>query len=190
MLKKLTWKDGAVFSLKLNDDLYSLCQMRNGSVMEFFARCAADDAWSNVDLNRERVLCQYFVAENRLKPLFAREIEASELAPNRRPANRLMLSPIIEANDRYGANLVRLNDTFDILAKELVKGDLDKTSDWETICAHDLTGMQGSPDKLKARLTRYFETGIWWDEQKSFLFRGIRIPGREDGFVPRTAAKP
>jgi hypothetical protein len=188
MLKKLTWKENAVFSLKLKDGLYSLCQMRKASIMEFFARCAPEDAWKGVDLNQEKVLGQYFVAENRLKPLFVREIGASEVAPNRRPPTRLMLSATIEANDRYGASLVRLNDDYSMLDEEVVKRDLDKEADWKTIREHELTGMQGSPDKIRARLIRYFETGVWWDEQKTFLFRGIRMPEPEAGFVPCTGA--
>jgi hypothetical protein len=183
-MTKLAWSKNAVFSLKLKDGLYSLCQMRKASIMEFFARCAPKDAWKGIDLNQEKILGQYFVAENRLKPLFVREIEPSEVVPNRRPPARLMLSAIIEANDRYGASLVRLNDEYSMLGEEVVKRDLDKEADWQTIRDHELTGMQGSPDKLKARLIRYFETGVWWDEQKTFLFRGIRLPEPESGFVP------
>ena len=185
MLKKLIWKPETVFSLKLKDGLYSLCQMRKSSLMEFFACCRPDDTWNGIDLGRERVLAQYFVAENRLKPLFVRELTPSEASPNTRPATRMMLSAIIEANDRYGANLVRLNSDYSMLDKELVKPDLDQESDWETIRAHELVGMQGSSDKLGARLSRYFETAIWWDEQKTFLFRGIRLPEPAPGFTPR-----
>ncbi len=103
-----------------------------------------------------------------------------------RQPRRLLVrnSQIIEANDRYGANLVRLNADYSMLDKELVKPDLDQESDWETIRAHELVGMQGSPEKLGTRLSRYFETGVWWDEQKTFLFRGIRLPEPEPGFTP------
>lgn len=36
--------------------------------------------------------------------------------------------------------------------------------------------MIGAPEKLRTRLLRYFETGVNWDDSKSFLFKGIPLP--------------
>ena len=184
MLKKLVWEENAVFSLQLRDNLFSLCQMRTGSIMQFFGCCSIDDTWPGVDLDQEKILGQYFVAENKLKPLFARKIDPSEVRPNSREVPRLMLSAIIEANDQYGGSLVRLNTAYSMLGEEMVTANLDKDVDWEIIRSHEFMGMEGSVNKLRARLLRYFDTGVWWDDQKSFLFRGIRLPEPDKDFVP------
>jgi hypothetical protein len=55
-------------------------------------------------------------------------------------------------------------------------GDLCLTEDLTDIHTHELAGMVGDPKKLQARLVRFFETGVNWDDSKSFLFPGIELP--------------
>ena len=43
MLKKITWEEGKVFSLKLKEDLYTLVQMRADYYLQFFDLTCAQD---------------------------------------------------------------------------------------------------------------------------------------------------
>lgn len=103
-------------------------------------------------------------------------LPAGVVIPNARPVIRRMLSPIIEPGDRYGADLVELDDTYESVKAQLIQGNLDAIKDRQIIYEHELTGMIGSPEKLRKRLLRWVETGVNWDDAKSFLFKDIPLP--------------
>ncbi len=175
MLKRVVWTDDAVLSIRLKDDLYTLAQMRKNHIMQFFNIKRVDPNWSNVDLNSESPIFAIFVAENKLKPLFVEKMAMTAAVPSRAPIPRLMLSAVIGAGT-YGAKLVELTPDYSSYGARIVKGDLSPKDDLELIHRYELAGMVGDPEKLKTRLLRFFETGVNWDDAKSFLFKGVKLP--------------
>ena len=92
MLNKIVWRDDAVISVKLRDDLHTLAQMRRNHLMQFFDIRSTDGAWADVDLsNIEPVFCIY-VAEHKFKSIFERWVDAKDAKPSTREIPRRMLS--------------------------------------------------------------------------------------------------
>lgn len=176
MLKRLPRRENALLSFKLAADVYTLAQMRRNCLLEFFDVFQDSPEWrEGLDLNQAQTIFCAFAAEARFKPLIDAILPEGRLVPNARPVPRRMLSAIIEA-DHYGANLVELGDTLESVEATLIKANLDPREDRQTIYDHELTGMIGDPEKLRRRLLRYFESGVNWDDAKSFLFQGIPLP--------------
>jgi hypothetical protein len=184
MLKSIRWERDAVFSLRLREDLYSLCQMRQASIMQFFVICSPRGTWASVDLNEHRTLATLFVAESRLKPLFVEKLGPERVVPSKEPVSRIMLNATIGGGARYGADLVELNENYSMIAERVVKLGLDPATDIDVIRRFELTGMVGSAEKIRARLVRYFDSGVNWDDQKSFLFKGIELPPPDPKWTP------
>jgi hypothetical protein len=175
MLKRVNWTDDAVFSLRLRDDLYTLVQMRRNHIMQFFDLWRADGSWKGVDLGAERSLFFAFVAEQKLKSLLVERVDTDSVRPSNEPIPRVMLSAVIGAGT-YGANLVELTPDFSSYGARVLKENLSPEGDLELIHKHELVGMLGDSEKLRQRLVRYVETGVNWDNSKSFIFKGIKLP--------------
>lgn len=175
MLKRVQWVDNSVLNVRLRDNLFTLAQMRKNHLLEFFDISNSGE-WKAVDLNATRVLFTIYVAENRLRPLFAERLPSSKVKPNDRPVERRMLSFIVKPGNIYGVDLVELTDSLSSVEAKTIKADLSPVADLESIHRYELTGMVGDPEKLRARLIRYFDDRINWDESKSFLYPGIATP--------------
>tara|TARA_B110001454_G_scaffold213372_1_gene231473 strand:+ start:64158 stop:64703 length:546 start_codon:yes stop_codon:yes gene_type:complete len=175
-MKRTTSKKKTILSLRIGENLYTLAQIRTNSLVEFFDVFRSSPQWEGVNLNKAPIVFCAFAAEKRFKCLITEMISDDVVTPNERPLQRLMLSSIIEANDKYGADLVELDESFESTKARVIKKDLDPEKDRKTIYEYELTGMIGSADKLCTRLHRYVETGINWDDSKSFLFKGIPLP--------------
>lgn len=185
MLKRIPWKQDAVLSFQLADDLFTLAQMRINCLMEFFDVFRSTPDWAGTDLNQAPIIFCAYAAENRFKSMINEILPAGVVIPNARPVRRRMLSAIIEADGKYGANLVELDDSFSSVDARLIQADLDPVKDAQIIYQHELAGMIGSPEKLRKRLTRYAQTGVNWDDSKSFLFPGISLPPPVAGAAAR-----
>lgn len=175
MMKRVSWINDSVISVQLREDLHTLAQMRSNHLMEFFD-IRGNGEWKEVDLTSVPVLFCIFVAEHRLRPLFARRVPPKEVIPNRRPIKRQMLSFTVMPGGSYGADLVEITEDYCSVDARLLKADLSIEEDLADIHGNELTGMVGDAEKLKARLIRYFDTGVNWDDSKSFLFPGIKLP--------------
>ncbi|MGE6758258.1 hypothetical protein ACQKGO_09625 [Corallococcus interemptor] len=180
-LKRIPSQPGVVLSLQLREDLHTLAQLRDNSLMEFFNVRRPAPVWTGTNLNHVPVLFCAYTAESRLKPLVSHVVPADGVVPNARPVPRRMLSAIIEPGGRYGADLVELTDDYEPVKATLVRADLDPVTDRELLYRHELTGMIGDPGKLKKRLLRFFETGVNWDDAKGFLFPSLPLPPPWEG---------
>ena len=178
MLKRVSLKENDVVSLQLRDDLFTLAQMRRNHIMQFFDVHSTKSGWGEVDLNGKPSLFFAFVAENRFKPILVAKVGSSEVVPSRAAIPRLMLSSRYE-DGGFGADLVELTETYDSYPVRVVKERLSIDEDLELIRRHELTGMLGDAEKLKKRLIRHFDTGVNWDDAKSFLFKGVPLPAPE-----------
>lgn len=175
MLKRVTWTPGAVFTVALRGDLFTVAQMRENHLMEFFDVASATPDVQGIDLNQSPLVCCLFVAEQRIRPLLVERIGTERARPNQRPLRRRMLNPLFGPAER-GAELIELNDDYSAIGASVVSGPLSLDRDLATIHAHELTSMVGDPAKLAARLIRWFDTGVNWDDSKRFLFPGIEPP--------------
>lgn len=179
MLKKITWQEGKVLSLKLKDDLYTLVQMRKNYYLQFFDLTSAQNTWSDVDLRTVDTLFFIFTSTKALKGLAVSELSSDDVSLDERPPERRMLRAIIGGN--YGADLIELTDTFETIDATTLKSNLTLANDLDTIYKYELSGMIGDPEKLRNRLINYFDNGINWDKSKEFLFKGIFPPSAKIG---------
>jgi hypothetical protein len=177
MLKRVAWKPGEILSIGLRDDLFSLAQMRQNHLMQFFDVRSDTGNWRDIDLGRVQPLFCIYVASSRLKELFAAIIVDASVKPNLRPTPRLMLSadPVLDQKYKCTVDLVELGDSYDSVDAEIVEANLVPSSHGAELQQYELTGMWGSPEKLAMRLTRYFDTGVNWDDSKTFIF-GSDLP--------------
>jgi hypothetical protein len=175
MLKRVHWIDNSVLNVRLRDNLFTLAQMRSNHLLEFFDASSSGE-WETVDLSAIPVLFTIYVAENRLRPLLSERLPSSKVKPNDRPVERRMLSFVVKAGNVYSTDLVELTNDFSSVGAKVLKADLSPTTDLEVIHRCELTGMVGDPEKLRARLIRYFDAGVNWDESKSLLYPGIATP--------------
>jgi hypothetical protein len=182
-LKRIPDAENTILCFLIREDLFTLAQLRGNCLMEFFDVFRNEPKWQGIDLNTAPIIFCAYAAEKRFKPLITEVVSPEVVQPNARPVRRHMLSSIIEANDKYGANLVELDDSLESIKAKLLKADLDPVEDKHLIYENELIGMIGAPEKLRARLLRYFDTGVNWDDAKSFLFKGIALPppSRESG---------
>lgn len=171
MLKRSVWKSGKVISIKLKEDLFTLAQMRENSLMEFFDISRPSDQWNGVDLNHVSALFCIYVADGRIKSLF--ESAPPDVISNQRPVAKRMLSFTVKEQGRYGVDLIELDDRYSSVEARVVKHDLDPVADRQLILNHELTGMVGDPMKLHKRLLRYYETGQDVDDAKAFIFPSL-----------------
>lgn len=176
MLKKIVWSENSIFNVKLSENLFTIAQMRCNHLMQFFDVSSEDGAWSGVDLNTVPELFSIYVAENKLKPILVEKIDESRVAPNLRPAPKLMLSLRIDGSGEFGADLIELSDTYSVDGKKIVKQKLSSQEDLDSIRRYELAGMVGDPNKIKGRLLMFFESGVNWDDSKYFIFKDIRPP--------------
>jgi hypothetical protein len=179
MMKKIVWQPDSVISVQQRDDLYTLCQMRENHLMQFFDVRSADGRWERVDLNTGEPLFCISVAEQKFKGIFERWVDAADVQPSNREIPRLMLSaeilPLGDEGVRFHVRLIELDDDFESWSAKVVRSNITK-DDLDLIYRHEMAGMHGSVEKLKKRLVRFFDTGVNWNDELSFIFPGVPLP--------------
>ncbi|MFQ6573762.1 hypothetical protein [Pseudomonas sp. UM16] len=178
MLRALKWQEGLVLSIKVEDGVFAIAQMRNNYLLEVFDVFREEDNWEGVDLNRLDVLFTIFVSVKNIKGIFSRLTTGAEIIPNQRPVEKRMLSAIFGAPGNTGARLIELSDDYSSIGAETLKDSLSPKDDLDLIYRYELCGMVGDPEKILSRLKKYRETGVNWDPSKEFLFPGIQLPSR------------
>jgi hypothetical protein len=153
----------------------ALAASRRGPLDAHFFDIRGAGEWSNINLNTVPVLFCNFVAVQRLKGLFVARMSASSATPNGRPPRKTMLSSTLGPGN-YGADLIELTNSYSSYPLTILKQALNPVDDVTLIHENELCGMFGDPEKLRARLIRYFETGVNWDDSKRFLFPNITLP--------------
>ncbi|MED5609457.1 hypothetical protein VV867_17295 [Pseudomonas sp. JH-2] len=175
-MKSVKWVEDQILSIKIDEGIYSLAQMRKNSLMEFFDVRRDSDTWKNIDLNKENIIFCLFVTEKKIKPIFSSIVDASKVSPNKRPIKKKMLSAIFGQGPKGGAKLIELTDNYSSYQAKIIKDNLSITTDISEIYDNELCGMVGDPEKIRKRLIIYFNTGVNWDESKGFIFSGVPLP--------------
>lgn len=70
MLKSLKWQEGLVLSVKVEEGLYTIAQMRSDYLLEIFDIFRFDDDWRGADLNGANVLFTIVVSIKTLRKFF------------------------------------------------------------------------------------------------------------------------
>ena len=180
-MKRLRWTDDGAFSIRLRDDLFTVCQMREKAFMQFFDIRSRDDNWKGIDLNQVDSLFSVLVA-NSTRDLYERRLASGTYTPSNEPLPRLMLKWVgarilhdrSPHRDRF--DLVELGNDYEPYGAPILKKDLAVTDDLDLLHRHESAGMQVNPDALRERLTRYFDTGINFDDYKLTKYPDLPLP--------------
>ncbi|MCD5987938.1 hypothetical protein KDX30_08490 [Pseudomonas sp. CDFA 553] len=175
-MKTIKWVDDAVLVVEVAEGVYTLAQMREHGLMEFFDTFRTVDEWEGIDLNNSPILFCLFIASKPVKKLFLRFLAADEVKVNERPILKKMLSFRWVSEDTYTADLIELSDRYSSIGARVLKSDLCPEKDLEIIESHDFCGVAGDPVKLQERLRFFYDTGINWDDSKQFIFPALKTP--------------
>jgi hypothetical protein len=169
---------GAIISVKIRDDLFTLAQARENHLFEFFdVKRNCDSQWIGVDLNVSKSLFCLYVASNKMRAVFAKLKKCNSVSISTLPTGRIMLSSFPVADGKYisEVSLVELPDSFDSVDKKIIKENLLPQSDQDLLCKYELIGMVNSSYIIN-RLCKYYDNGLNWDTQKEFIFKGDLKP--------------
>lgn len=175
-MKSIKWVDDAVLVVEVAEGVYTLAQMRENGLMEFFDTFGTVDEWEGVDLNNTPIVFCLFIAEKSVKKLFLRFLTAGEVKINERPILKKMLDFRWVSEGTYTADLIELSDRYSSVGATVLKSDLCPDKDLAIIEGHDLCGVNGDPVKLQQRLRFFYDTGINWDDGKQFIFPSLKTP--------------
>jgi hypothetical protein len=169
--------DGAVFSIKIEGGGYTAAQLRDDCQMDFFDIVKESDEWDGVDFNKVDVLFCIVVAAHRLLKLFNRDIQ-SEVIVNSRPRTLVGLSYTLKLRytGLFGFNLVEYDNPYNPNIERVLIENLDPIKNKDVLYSYENLGMNGSPDKIRSRLSLYFLEGINWDPTKSILYPELSPP--------------
>ena len=176
MLKSLKWQEGLVLSIKVEEGLFVVAQMRNNHLLEVFNTFKSNDDWRGIDLNKVDGLFTVFVSIKNIKKIFSGVVSTDAVVPNGRPVEKRMLSAIFGTPGNTGAKLIELTDTYSNIDAKVINENLSPDSDLDLIHRYELCGMVGDPEKIIARIKVYRETGVNCDPSKEFLFPSIQRP--------------
>lgn len=176
MLNPVAWTTDTVLSIRLRPKLFTLAQVRNSALLQFFDLASEDGAWEDVDLSAARPLFCVHVASDFLKKHTVGPVDAGRVRPDRRPAPSRMLSYDFARPGQ--ADLIEMGERGETLimnGAKLVRAGLNVADDLDAIYQHEYCGMFGSK-AIHQRLTTYFDTGVNFDASKSRFFAGLEPP--------------
>jgi hypothetical protein len=170
--KRIVWKENALVSVKLRDDLYTIGQMLHRPYMRFFSTSNRDGLWTALDLNLVNVLFTVSIGSVVVQMLVDAKIKDPSVVPNRAPFERYWIKPNLSFDGGgafRGGRLIEMAPGIGSARAPVVKQNLTLAHDRERIDAHELTNMWGARD-LGQRLSTYFDTGDDRDPMKDTLF--------------------
>ena len=174
MPKRVTWKENALISLKLRDDLFTIAQMLRRPYLRLFKVCNKDGVWRNLDLNKVEVLFCVPIGQIVMQQLCEGKVKDRSVIPSSLPFPNLWIDAYLNFDGGFGfigGKLIELDPAkhMETTTAPIVKDWLRPKADAELIKKCELTNMWGA-ENLRARLVRYFDTGIDRDELKEKVF--------------------
>ena len=172
MPKRVTWKENALISLKLRDDLFTIAQMLRLPFLRLFKVSNKDGVWRNLDLNKVEVLFCVMVGRVVRQQLCEGKVSDRSVIPSALPFQKLWIDAYSNFDGGFtflGGKLIEVDPAKSYTTAPVVKDWLLPKADAELIKKYELTNMWGADD-LRARLVGYFDTGIDRDELKEKVF--------------------
>lgn len=158
------WEKGAVLSVKLRDDLYTLAQTLRRPYIRYFGIRSPNGLWENVNLNHERILFEVATGRVVIQRLVVGRVVDDSVIPDHRPFKRFFIRPIIKlvpgAINYEGANLIDLgvDGENDVTRAPIVQANLTVEHDRDIIEKYDTDGVWGD-NHISDRLCHFFDTG-------------------------------
>ena len=176
-MARIIWKENALISIKLRDNLYTIGQMLPSPTMRFFDIFSKDGTWAAIDLNMTRPLFQVFIGQAVLQHLAVGKIKEKSVIASNQPADPLWLDAHLNYDGGFafkGGKLIDIGIEGKVGTTKapVLKNALQLPEDREIIEMHELTNMWGDQD-LSDRLCRYFDTGVNRDDLKFEVFPGL-----------------
>ena len=172
MPKRVTWKENALISLKLRDDLFTIAQMLRLPFLRLFKICNRDGVWRNLDLNEVEVLFCAMVGRVVRQQLCEGKVRDRSVIPSALPFQKSWIDAYVNFDGGFlfiGGKLIEVDPTKDITTAPVVKDWLRPKADAELIKKYELKNMWGADD-LRKRLVTYFDTGVDRNELKDKVF--------------------
>lgn len=176
MPRKISYQENDVVIVRLNEGRFTVAQMRDNGIMQFFDVVRTENEWEGMDLNSVSSLFFIFVADKALSPIFGEKLSPDSVVRSVAPVPKRMLRAVIGNAGDHGADLIELTDSFSSYGANIIKHDLKPEMDKDLLYRYEMCGVYGDPEKILKRLERYFETGINWDDSKSFVFKDLQLP--------------
>lgn len=175
---RLFWKENAVTSLKLAENIYTLCQMSEEKhTMAFFNIFREKDDWQGVDLSQEKIimivhtmgLIQTF-GERKITPKEVKPLEKIEI-PNKKWEAHLNAIENFHKGEFYlkGGFLYELSENEDVT---ILNNHLDVIKDRDDILQYEI-GTRYSPQHIQSRLLFNYEYGEDFDFFKHKIFPNL-----------------
>jgi hypothetical protein len=165
--------EGAVLSIKLKENLYTIAQVKYDHTLQCFNIFREDDNWDGVDLNKEKHLFCVVIATSVILKLFKAKHNDSVIADKRPIPLKIIidhpLTRIPQLKEMDGIGNVSPNEW------KLIVDNLNLKDHLDLIYKYEITAMMGNPKDIKDRLLRYYNTGINFDDQKKWFFPDLDL---------------
>lgn len=182
-MARIVWKAKNLVSLKLRDDLYTIAQMEDDSILRCFDIFNTNGVWHEINLNNIKQIFRVYVGRVVNQKLAVCRIKDPTVIPSNQLLKLYWIKPYTRLDANYpgsefsfsflGGRLVRINEKmFSIEEIETIQHDLSPVKNKEIIEKYEMTNMWGDKD-LGDRLRRYFDTGINRDDLKFEVFPGL-----------------
>lgn len=183
-MTRIVWGPGKLVNLKLRNDLYTIGQMEEHSIMRFFDIYNHDGIWGNINLNDIKELFRVFVVRQVNRELGVGTINKTSVIASQKPLdpywiifyNRLDYGHYKGNADSFpflGGKLICTRNVEEAPTHaKVIKHDLSVVKDKAIIEKYEFTNPWGDKD-LGDRLRRYFDTGIDRDDLKFEVFPGL-----------------
>jgi hypothetical protein len=164
-----------LLSLKLRENLFTVCYIVDTAVWQFFDVKSKNDNWYEEKPVTLKPLFRLYVGRA-ANSLIASKLNSDEYIFDKEPKEVLWIRPKINFENNgfafKGGDLVSVLPTKDYVDAPVVKADLTLPDDRGLIEKYELVNMWGADD-LKERLIRYFEKGIDRDDLKFEIFPNL-----------------
>jgi hypothetical protein len=167
-------KTGTLFSIKLKDDLYTICYAVDDAVRQCFDIKSADGTWDNEKPVELKSLFTVYAGKS-LNSLINMKLNIEDYVFDKTNTESLWIRPGTSLGGGFvfkGGDLVKVLPGKDYVDAPVIKKNLCLPEDRDLIEKYELVNMWG-PNDLKERLIRYFEKGINRDDLKFEVFPGL-----------------
>jgi hypothetical protein len=173
-MKKFKLKNNTFYSLKLKDNLYTLCYMIEDVIIQCFDIQSVDGLWDGSHMTTLKPLFRGYVGKS-VSSLIDKELDSTNYTFDRDISEDIWIRPGTNVGEGFvfkGGDLVKVLPGKDYFDAPVLKKNLSLPEDRDAIEKYELVNMWG-PDDLRERLIRYFEKGINRDDLKFEVFLGL-----------------
>ncbi len=173
MIKRLVWKENDLYSVKLSDQVFTVCQSLTRTYVAFYSIYRSEDKWKDVRLSKNDLLFIVPVIPKGIKKGLYRKI-TNEIKPlSNIQIPDFWLTTIHSPQFDNGADLVKIDQAIGDkgLENQIIKYRLDWDKDRDVIEKYEFASFMVYP-QLFERLIICFNEGKNVDPKKHKVFTG------------------